>query len=101
MADDGSRERKVEALFELYKREVSLYVRVFGFDWSDAQELTQEVFVRLWRTASLDLDTLPRHFIHLVTRTVCMDALRRNGRQKRDSALTDSLEALSSSNALP
>jgi RNA polymerase sigma factor (sigma-70 family) len=95
VAEDGIREQKIEALFELYKREVLLYVRVFGFDWFDAQELTQEVFVKLWRTATLDLDTLPRHFIYLVARTVCLDVVRRNGRQKRDVALTSSLETLS------
>jgi RNA polymerase sigma factor (sigma-70 family) len=98
VADDGIRERKIEALFELYKREVLLYVKMFGFDWFDAQELTQEVFVKLWRSAMLELDSLPRHFIYLVARTVCLDVLRRNGRQKRNTELTNSLEVLSTGN---
>jgi RNA polymerase sigma factor (sigma-70 family) len=95
VADDGIRERKIEALFELHKREVLLYVKMFGFDWFDAQELTQEVFVKLWRSAMLELDSLPRHYIYLVARTVCLDVLRRNGRQKRNTELTSSLEVLS------
>jgi RNA polymerase sigma-70 factor (ECF subfamily) len=95
VAEDNVRKQKIEGLLQLHKREVFVYVQTFGFDWFDAEDLTQEVFIRLWRTTTLDPETLPRYFIYRVARTVCIDHVRRNGRRKRDTGLTDSLDALS------
>ena len=91
-----SRNSKAETLYERHHREVHQYIlRAFRFDRSVVDELTLEVFVRLWQSARLDAGPVPRAYVYVVARNTCIQYCRANARGKRNSELTVSIEDLS------
>jgi len=98
--EDG-RNRKVEALYERHCGEVFVYIRTaFEFERSVIQELTNEVFIRIWQSPRLDLDTIQRAYVYAVARAVCVDHIRYGQRGRRDQRLTLRLDDALSAGAL-
>ena len=70
---------------------------IFGFiyrlcgDRSDAEDITQETFLRLWQRASQWTPNTVRFttWIHQIARNLCIDQFRREQSQKRTSAYED------------
>jgi RNA polymerase sigma-70 factor (ECF subfamily) len=64
-------------------------------DRPEAEEAVQDTFVRIWRRASSYNSAEGRPFVwaYSILRGICVDGLRRNGRQKRGGGLA--LETLS------
>ncbi len=92
-----SRNLKAETLYERHHREVYQYiVRAFGFERSVVDDLTLEVFVRLWQSARLDSGPIPRSYVYIVARNTCFQYRRNSSRGKRNSDLTISLDELAS-----
>jgi RNA polymerase sigma factor (sigma-70 family) len=99
--EEDSRNSKAEALYERHHREVHQYIlRVFGFERSVVDDLTLEVFVRLWQSPRLDSGPVPRGYVYVVARNTCFQYRRNSGRKKRDSEITVSIEDLSISNGI-
>jgi RNA polymerase sigma-70 factor (ECF subfamily) len=90
--------REEPALRELYALWAATLLgvayRLVG-DRPEAEEAVQDTFVRIWRRASNYDPIQGRPFVwaYSILRGICLDRLRRNGRQKRGGAIA--LEPLS------
>jgi RNA polymerase sigma factor (sigma-70 family) len=95
------RNRKVEELYERHHREVFVYIRTaFEFERSVIQELTNEVFIRIWQSPRVDLDRIERAYVYAVARAVSVDHIRYGHRSRRDQRLTLRLDDALSAGAL-
>lgn len=82
-----------EALFERYRRRIASFVYGMVGDWARAEDITQETFIRVFR--SLDSFT-PGSFegwIHRIATNVFLDLVRRRGRIRME-ALPDNTDRI-------
>ena len=86
----GGDESAFKELFELYKRKVFNTAAGFLTDESDAEDITQEVFIQIFRSV--------KHFkeksklstwIYRITITKCLDLLRKKKAKKRFAFVTE------------
>lgn len=78
-------ERALRELYELWASTLlGIAVRLTG-DHREAEEAVQDVFVRIWQRAATYDPAAARPFVwaYAILRGICLDRLRKNGRQKR------------------
>jgi len=73
-----------EEVYNLYHAKVFLFAQKYVRDHHFAQEITQQVFIRIWeKRASLSLSTPIDGQIFLITRNLVIDNLRKQARDKK------------------
>ena len=94
--------RRFEMLFHRHNKGVLGHVRRYVKDPARAEELTQDVFVRVYTTKSYTPDTRFRAWLFRVATNVCLNELRRpEHRQRLESLDTGAEGAPGSREALP
>lgn len=75
-------------LVERFSRYIFAITQAFRLPPSDAEDVFQETFARVWeRLDTLRSDDAVRPWIAQLTRNLCLDRLRRGGREEPDDVL--------------
>jgi RNA polymerase sigma-70 factor (TIGR02960 family) len=70
------------ALTERYRRELHVHCYRMLASFEEAEDAVQETFLRAWRARqSFDGSSLIRAWLYRIATNVCLDAIRRSGRQ--------------------
>ena len=78
--DEQARKQTFEQLLDLHQNKVFRLAIYYLKDPHKAEEITQEIFVKLWRTLpALDDRATPSTWLYTVTRNTCLTALRADG----------------------
>ena len=94
---DRRYDRALERLLDDYQHKVYRMALVMLRDAGRAEEVTQDIFVKLWRALPLyDGRAAPGTWLYTIARNTCLSALRAEG-YRRTSALTEANEPSSSS----
>ncbi|MCA9553343.1 MAG: sigma-70 family RNA polymerase sigma factor [Myxococcales bacterium] len=94
--------RRFEMLFQRHKRGVLAHLRRYVRDPARAEELAQDVFVRVYTTKSYTPDTRFRTWLYRVATNVALNELRRPEHQQRMESMDAKAEgAPGSREALP
>jgi RNA polymerase sigma-70 factor (ECF subfamily) len=89
--------RMFEVLFQKYKRPVLAHVMRFVRDQARAEELTQDVFIRVYTTKKYEATGTLRTWLYRVATNVCLNELRK----AENKAHHESLDAESSQETKP
>ncbi len=80
----------LDTVITTYRQQICTFARYFVNDASAAEDVTQEVFIRLWRNPGLLDSSKLLPWLMKVTRNVCIDSLR--SRKSRNRIEVASLE---------
>jgi len=73
-----------EQLFNIYKTRIHLFIKNILVSHSDAEELTQEVFVKIWiNRAKIDTNRPISTYVYTVAKNIVYDFLRKKLNQKK------------------
>ncbi len=85
-----TRERRLfEMLFQRYKRPILAHTHRFVRQRSRAEELTQDVFLRVYTTKNYQAQTRFKTWLYRVATNVCLNELRKQEHQQRLESLSD------------
>src|SRR6266404_7585431 len=96
-----------EQLVTRYFRQVFLFARTFGLEIAEAEDVTQEVFVRIWKNLNkFDQNKKFKTWAFQITKNACIDFLRKHkhllpAAQIQEEQMSASLENMLDTNPLP
>ncbi len=83
---------KFDYLIEQHKNRIFNYSLYMVHNWMDAEDITQEVMIRIWQNINKFNFLAARAWIMRTTHNLCIDYLRRNKNQyKREISIDDNL----------
>lgn len=85
---------ELAALFEAHRRELHVHCYRMTGSFTDAEDLTQEVFLRAWRNlGSFEGRSSPRTWLYRIATNACLDFLANHERRARPTdSIADTLE---------